>query len=160
MEVTLAVERFIGNAVASMLVAECASLRKAMDALTNPRMRDPAALFRRMAAHEAFTSLGRGTTRAIEEEDEEPPAWAGRRVGFRGFGTFSAPAAGDPTPPAAYMTSPYQGRTALRVTNLMSSLSSMDPRDAEAVRSAAAEASQYSGGNATAEPSGAGTAHS
>lgn len=135
METALGETRFAGNPVADMLISECASLRKAADALTNPRMRNPASLFRRMAAHEALTSLGRGTARAIDSDsDTEDPMAHPRRV------AFSRPAA---PPPLNYVTSP-QGRTARRVTNLMNTMSSIAPEDAETMRSAAAEASQYS----------------
>lgn len=152
MEVALGAERFIGNAVASMLVAECGSLRKAMDALTNPRMRNPDRLFRRMAAHEALTSLGRGMTRAIDSDEDEPENPRLR------FGS----AAPEPFAPASaalnYVTTPFQNRTARRVTNLMATMSSLAPEDAAAVHAAVAEASLYSVGGATnvADAQGAG----
>jgi Mg-chelatase subunit ChlD len=146
MEVTLGVERFVGNAVASMLVAECGSLRKAMDALTNPRMRNPDRLFRRMAAHEALTSLGRGMTRAIDSDDDEPENPHAR---FGRASTVPEPVAPGAPAPLNYVASPFRNRTARRVTNLMATMSSLAPEDVDAVRAAAAEASQYSVGGAT-----------
>lgn len=152
MEVALGAERFVGNAVASMLVAECGSLRKAMEALTNPRMRNPDRLFRRMAAHEALTSLGRGITRAIDSDDEEPE---NPRVRFGRASVVPEPMAPGAPAPLNYVTSPFRNRTAQRVTNLMATMSSLAPEDVDAVRAAAAEASLYSVGGATTDAANA-----
>jgi uncharacterized protein YegL len=166
-ETLLKAPHYHDDAVAKMLLAECASLREATAVLQRGSYHDVHDMTTRLVSHEAYTNLGRGTTQSIqrpprgnsfsEEEAEDPTLTAAsrnRRVRFPdpiGAGltatTGAGGGAGLTATASQYMTSPYANRTARRVTQLMATMSA-GGEEAAAAAHEAADLSQM----ATGEP--------
>ncbi len=157
-ETLLKQPHYYDDAVAKMLLAECASLREATAVLQRGSYHDVHDMTTRLVSHEAYTNLARGTTQTIqrpprgnsfsEEEAEDPTLTAAsrnRRVRFP-----DPIGAGLNATASQYMTSPYANRTARRVTQLMATMSAGGD-EAEAAAHEAANLSQM----ATGEPQAA-----
>jgi hypothetical protein len=110
--------------VATALLAECAAIREAVTAYQMGTRADAMDLTSRILAHEATMGLGRGTVQSLSrprpsassEEEDPQNASMTRRV--------------------PDITSPYQSRTARRVTRLMATMSSGGAGYEEAVHEA------------------------
>lgn len=165
-EMLLKAPEYSDDAVAKMLLTECASLREAAAVLQQGNRYDVHDITTRLVSHEAYTNLGRGTTQTIQrpaprnnsfsEDDAEDPsltaASINRRVRFPvgvGAGLTATTGAGLTATASQYMTSPYANRTARRVTQLMATMS-QGGDEAEAAAHEAADLSQVGTGEPTA----------
>lgn len=127
---------FGDDPVAKMLLAECTSLRSAVEVMREGTRGDIQDISARLVSHEAYTNLGRGTTQSIHrqrrrfsdaesEEMEDPNVPTLMRPGRVRF----------PDPTASltssqYMTSPCANPTTRRVTQLMAAMSQGGEADA------------------------------
>lgn len=142
-EATLQNSEFSENPVAKMLLAECASLRQAADVLQSGTHHDIQDVSTRLASHEAYTNLARGTTQSIHRRrahsnvgsDSEDPAVP--CLPRPGRVRFPDPTASVAASHSEYMTTPSANRVTRRVTQLMAAMSQ---GDTEASSTAAAEA--------------------